>query len=225
MLKKQEYLAMLPENLREGLEPLFTRLQNERILELENLIKIIKSDSYQKLINDWQKYLNSNESDSREKPKHANDTIYQLACDIIFKKYRKLVKIGKKISDETTDAEFHLLRIKSKQLRYLIEFFSSLFPPNEISSLIKHLKKLQDILGDYHDLYIQQQNLKHYLKQDDSDSTDSVPYIAAVGGLIAVLHQKQQSIRRNLTGIFYEFNQKSERQIYRQLFNPGDRNK
>ena len=53
--------------------------------------------------------------------------------------------------------------------------------------IIKQLKKLQDNLGDFNDLYVQQESLKNFLKNDKNmDITTS-----ALGGLIAVLYQKQ----------------------------------
>ena len=48
----------------------------------------------------------------------------------------------------------HRLRIDCKKLRYLLEFFRSLYPAREAAPLIKSLKSLQSVLGEIHDLAV-----------------------------------------------------------------------
>jgi len=51
----------------------------------------------------------------------------------------------------------HKLRIAYKKLRYLLDSFGYLYSEKEIKKLVKDMKKLQNILGEFHDSH--QQNL------------------------------------------------------------------
>jgi CHAD domain-containing protein len=82
---------------------------------------------------------------------------------VIYKRYRRIVKKGSKISETTPDEKLHELRIDCKKLRYLLEFFTSLFPENEMKKLVKQLKQLQENLGDFNDLSVQQEFLVNHL--------------------------------------------------------------
>ena len=53
----------------------------------------------------------------------------------------------------------HLLRLACKELRYLLEFFASLFPREKVDDVIQQLKKLQDLLGHFNDLRIPEKYL------------------------------------------------------------------
>ena len=85
------------------------------------------------------------------------------ACRLVLKRYGKVCKIARSIDGKTADDVIHQLRIHCKKLRYLMEFFSPLFPENEIKTLIKSLKVLQDNLGNFNDYSVQQKFLRHVL--------------------------------------------------------------
>jgi CHAD domain-containing protein len=64
-----------------------------------------------------------------------------LARKFIRKRYKKVIKRGRAITEDTPYDVFHSLRIDCKKLRYLLEFFASLFPANKMILLIGQLKK------------------------------------------------------------------------------------
>jgi len=66
-----------------------------------------------------------------------------------------MVKAGGAIDGETPAERLHDVRILGKKLRYLLEFFRSLYAEEEIDIAIKELKRLQDNLGDFNDYEVQ----------------------------------------------------------------------
>jgi len=216
LLKKFHYQQMLPENLRSGLDPLFDKLAEERTVEHKNLVKLLESDSYKKIIASWDSFLNAD--NENEKTKNSHKPIIALAKKFIYKKYDQVINLGSKINDGSPASKLHQLRIECKKLRYLLEFFSSLFPQEHISILIKQLKKLQDNLGDYNDLSIQQQNLKTYLVTITPENVDSLESAASVGGLISALYQRQQSVRKLFAQTFANFRNPTNAELYQKLF-------
>ena len=115
-----------------------------------------------------------------------------------------MLKRGKAINDDTPDEALHDLRIDCKKLRYLLEFFASLFSKNKMDKLIGYMKKLQDNLGDFNDLSVQQQELMTYLNEvlPRSRRADRLLCAAAIGGLIARLHDQQRVVRREFASAF-----------------------
>lgn len=216
LLNKAKYQQMLPEHLRPGLEPLFNQLQKERIQEHKNLVKVINAASYAKLIESWNAFLNS--LNDQPETQNSNKLVINLARKFIRKAHNNVMKFGSQINDDSPAADLHQLRIECKKLRYLLEFFASLFTEQEITRLIKQLKKLQDNLGDLNDLSVQQKSLKKYLESIAPENIDSQITASAIGGLIASLYQQQQNVRKTFARTFAEFSGQDNEKIYQKLF-------
>jgi CHAD domain-containing protein len=216
LLNKQKYQHMLPEHLRPGLESLFRHVQTERRAEHKKLVKTISANSYSKLIESWDTFLFS--AGEQTEAKNSNKPIIKLARKFIVNAYNLVIDAGNKITNDSPTSEMHRLRIECKKLRYLLEFFSSLFPEEEISLLIRQLKKLQDNLGDYNDLSVQQKSLKKYLETITQENSHPLQISSAIGGLLASLYQQQQNIRGAFAQTFAEFIGQDIEKIYQKLF-------
>lgn len=216
LLNKAKYQQMLPDHLRPGLEPLFEQLQSERMKEHKNIIKAFGDIFSKKLIQQWHSFLNSMED--LPETKNSNKPTIHIAKKFILKKYQQVIEIGNQIQDDSPTTQLHQLRIECKKLRYLLEFFASLFPEEEISLLVKQLKKLQDNLGDFNDLSVQQKSLKKYLESLAPENIDSQKTASAIGGLIASLYQQQQNVRKAFAQTFAEFSGQDNEKIYQRLF-------
>jgi CHAD domain-containing protein len=178
----------------------------------------LESDTYKKILRTWEEFLKGPE----QSPKDAENSeapIIELAKKHIWKKYSKVIKLGSKIHNNSPDPELHRLRIECKKLRYLLEFFTSLFPEKDIKLIIRYLKKLQDNLGNFNDLFVQQERLKNFLKQADVGyDLKKKNTQAAAGGLISVLYQKQRGVRKKFSNNFKEFSDKELSLLFEKLF-------
>ena len=65
-----------------------------------------------------------------------------------------LLGSGRAINGDSSDEKLHELRKKCKILRYLLEFFRSLFPKKSLIEMLKSLKGLQKLLGTFQDLSV-----------------------------------------------------------------------
>lgn len=216
LLNRENYRRMLPLEFQSGLDPLFKKVQEERSREHQHFIQAISADSFRKLMESWRAFL-----DAASEPaatKNSPKPILKLAAKFIFKAYHRTIASGKNITDNSPTSDLHLLRIECKKLRYLLEFFASLFPAEEMSQLIDQLKKLQDNLGRYNDLSVQQKSLKRYLAAIASEHEEAATICLAIGGLITSLYHEQQKIRLAFADIFAEFSGPENEQIYQKLF-------
>lgn len=214
LLKKQRYKNLLPEFLQPGLDPLFDILAKERDAEQKKLKKYLNSESYKNQKAAWQAFLNSAPGTAGEALKNAAKPVLKVACKLVRKKYKRVIALGRKINADAPNSEFHALRIECKKLRYLLEFFYSLFPGELMDVLIKHLKNLQNNLGDFNDLVIQQNNLRKYLEEDAFQNSNSK---TAIGGLITALHQRQASERSAFFKTFEAFASEENSKLVDQL--------
>lgn len=217
LLERDKYRHMLPEQLQPGLDPLFDSLQRERKRELKQLQQALESERYHNLIGSWQTFLQKGE----RKGKNADRPAADLARKFIRKQHRKVMEKGAQIDAASPDSDLHSLRIDCKRLRYLLEFFTSLFPKNEMKTLVKQLKRLQDNLGEYNDLHVQTEELSRFLHNRDPAAENNTVVAAALGGLIALLHEQQQRIRGEFGRRFEEFSAPESVATYEKLFSAG----
>lgn len=214
LLKENQYKKLIPRAQHKGLELIFDKLKEQRKSELVKLKRFLNSKHYKKIISDWEAFLNTGGQIS-DVTENAGTNVLSTVKRIINKKHKEILKAGIIINDTSPDEQLHSLRIECKKLRYMIEFFSSLFPKNEINQFIKQLKKLQDNLGDFNDLYVQQQSLKEYSEKFDSHNKDIT---ISIGGLIAVLYRNQNETRKQFNSSFEQFASKENTSLFNKMF-------
>jgi CHAD domain-containing protein len=100
--------------------------------------------------------------------------IVQLAGRIRDKRYKKTISRAKAVDESRPAEAVHELRIGCKKLRYSLEFFGALFEPDGVAVIVKQLKRLQDTLGVFNDLSLQQSSLAGYLKERQSSDTRAI---------------------------------------------------
>ncbi len=217
LLKEDAYKAMLPPILRDDIDPLFDHLRKKRSKAWKRLVRGLKAKKYLKIMEDWEAFLNKPLRDSAS-ALNAKRPIIDLACNRIHKKYRNVVKVGNQILENTEDEMLHVLRIHCKKLRYLIEFFSSLFPSKKIDTLIGQLKKLQDNLGDFNDLRVQRDYLLDIIAELPLAQRGSKRTLAAIGSLVGALDEEKQTVKEAFTKIFKDFGSPANLTLFQELF-------
>jgi len=142
-----------------------------------------------------------------------------LAGERIYKRYRGVIKSGNRILENSEDEMLHALRIECKKLRYLMEFFASLFPAKEINELIQQLKKLQNNLGDFNDLCVQQEYLLNLAAEiPDDQQSQSRRTILAVGSLIGRLDAEKSRVKDSFAQTFTGFAAPANQKLFKALF-------
>jgi CHAD domain-containing protein len=217
LLNEDKYKEMLPPILRDDIDPLFDHLRKKRSKALQKLIRGLKTKKYTKILKDWEAFINIPQRNSVT-ASNAKLPVIDLARNRIYKKYRNVVKIGHQILENTEDEMLHVLRIHCKKLRYLIEFFSSLFPRKKINTLINQLKKLQDNLGDFNDLCVQREYLLNIIEELPLTHQQSKKTFAAIGSLIGALDKEKQTVKDAFAKTFTDFASPANQALFRELF-------
>jgi CHAD domain-containing protein len=205
----------LPAALQPGLTSFFADLAIRRQAEQKKMVHALRSKKSKNILNGWKRYL---ASEDRQPAPAAGKAVDVLAARIIFRRFKRVMKDGQVLDTVTPDAEVHRLRIQCKKLRYALEFFSSLYPAEDIRTLVRHLKRLQDILGAFNDSSVQQQMLRHSLEGLRTGSRRNNEWAAALGGLMQSLFQEQQELRGHFVEAFTQFSDPENTALFNELF-------
>ena len=169
------------------------------------------------MIQNWEEFLKTDYVGGKQVGKKSAK-VADLACQVIWKRNRKVLGFGKKILKTSSDELLHKLRIEGKKLRYLLEFFNSLFPEKKMKFLITKLKQLQDNLGEFNDLVIQQSRLKKSAGQMILEGKNLNNTILSLGILIGKLNESQQRIRKEFAATFRIYSASDVQNIFADLF-------
>jgi len=221
LLKFDAYKKRLPAPIREDLNPLHDFLIAHHKQAQKNLTKHLHSKPYRKIIQTWQQALKQL---AKNKPtaKHAKQPTLTVANTRIWKVYQRILAEGNAIDDNSPAESLHDLRKTAKKLRYLMEFFQSLYPDKKITRLIKALKRLQDNLGDFQDYEVQAEKLQTFAMQMMQENPASAKTFMAMGVLTADLIKQQQQTRLVFAQRFDEFSRNKVQQAFAELFQPSD---
>jgi CHAD domain-containing protein len=212
------YRALLPADAATALEPFRGFLRSHRRAERRSLLRRLASPRLARLLAEWQRFLAA--TDGTEWPATAAWPAGEMARRHIWMLYRRFLRQGAAIRDRSPDHDLHRLRITGKKLRYLVEFFRSLYPPEEIALLLKAMKRIQDFLGSYQDLTVQQQHLGELARQMQAEGGADPATVAALELLVNSLRKQQQGLRQEFPEHFRVFSHGRGRRGFNRLFAP-----
>jgi CHAD domain-containing protein len=124
-----------------------------------------------------------------------------------------MVKMGKAIDDDSPAADLHELRKVGKELRYLLEFFTSLYAPEVVKPFVKTLKDLQDQLGRFQDREVQANSLRELAPDVKNPMT-----LMAMGVLVDRFIKEEADARLEFADRFAAFASSDQRSVVKEHF-------
>lgn len=210
----EDYAAGLPATTAPDIAELRAYWQAERDVAGGVLVAAIDSVQYAEFFTDWCAFL------ERPVPSATDSATAMLPIFLparrrIYALFRRARREGRDIEQAGTPMQLHALRKTCKKLRYLMEFFSGLFPVNEVKPLLRTLKLLQDNLGSFQDAAVHLEAIQRYLH------VAPIARVLAARLLMDELYRRQTMARRSFDGCFAQFAAVENRRRYRKLFCPG----
>lgn len=216
LLRRAEYYRLVPPSTHGGLQLLFDDLVRQRQGEQKRVAGVMAGKAYKRRMANLGKLLLAGGGLKAGPLGEANSR--DAAARLIRKRYRRICKVGRRIDHTTPDESIHELRIHCKKLRYLMEFFGSLFAEEEVRGLLRALKQLQDTLGTFNDLSVQQRFLATLLAGEGGGVARAVPLAHAIGALTAMLHHLQGRERGRIIDHLAEFAGAAMRDSFKEVF-------
>ena len=216
LLQYEDYRASLPEVIQADLDPFHAFLQRHHETAQAELVKKLNSPHFRKLLKSWRSWLEAPLPDQPAVPNATRPTA-KLADRRIGKLYARVLKEGLAIGPDSPAEHLHELRKQCKKLRYLMEFFQSLYPKPDIRELIKALKVILDNLGEFQDLEVQARSLEAF---GDEMLKEGAPASAlmAMGILVGKLFERQVMAREEFADLFSAFSSEANQKAFRKLF-------
>ncbi len=216
LLEEQTYRHSVPARLGDALQGMFDDFRRERRTELGKVRRHLQSKTYEKRMRGLEQLLEA-------LPTHSGGELsrrpaLEVAEHSLDRQYRKLMRKGRTIHRDTPDEAIHGLRLQGKKLRYLLEFFAPLLQTGPLGKLLQSMRELQDTLGAFNDLSVQQNALFAYYTEQ---RTPEPELGLALGALMGTMNRRQRKLRKRVMGLFAHFDSAETRTNVKQLFHPG----
>jgi CHAD domain-containing protein len=216
LLNFAQYKSSLPASIRDDLNPLHEFLAAKQRKAQQELAKKLRSAKYLSAISELEQYVKE-QAPSKPLEPNATLSIKQLADRRIWKSYKRILQEGEAITEQSPSEALHELRKSCKKLRYLMEFFQSLYPEDKIKHLIKNLKGLQEVLGSFQDCAVQENTLKLF-SEEMLNKHIHANTLLAMGVLIQNLDILRCNARKDFSSKFTSFKHEENRSAFKSLF-------
>ena len=127
----------------------------------------------------------------------------------IAKAHRQLIKNGRRITKTSPPISLHELRKEGKRLRYLLECFEPLLDPEASARVLRPLRELQDVLGQFQDTEVQAEALLGL--------ADAAAVTSDLDGVVAPLRARGAEARRSFAGTFGRFDDRKVQRAFDRL--------
>jgi CHAD domain-containing protein len=166
-------------------------------------------------ISQWKHYLKE-QAPIKPVEHNAKLTIKQLADRRLWKNYKRVLQKGDAITEQSPAEALHELRKSCKKLRYLMEFFQSLYHEHQINHFIKNLKGLQEVLGNFQDLSVQESTLKLF-SEEMLNNNSHANTLLAMDVLIQNLDIFRCNARKDFSSKFATFKHEESQSEFKSL--------
>ncbi|RXK87857.1 CHAD domain-containing protein [Chlorobaculum sp. 24CR] len=216
LLRREEYTRLLPPSLQPALDPFFSDLEADKRLHHRQFCRYFTGGEYPDFMTSLKEFIADGTLPGEESAPLAAQPTGEVATRAIRKALKKVLAHGRRAGSETSDTELHELRIDCKKLRYLLEFFASLFAPKATAQAIRQMKALQDNLGNFVDLSVQMEFLQSRLETLPADR-GGIGEAAAIGGLLTTLYREREKVREHFHEIFSGFDSDKTGELFDEL--------
>lgn len=207
----------------EDLAPFGEFLARQRTAERKRLVRGLRSARFADLTSAWRAELTKiadrgePHGRSRVSRQAQRPAAAMLATERVRKAYRKVLRRGSAITAESPPEDLHTLRKRCKELRYLLEFFASLYDPADHRKVVKQLKKLQDCLGEFQDTQVQQENIRAFAQAMTDEGSAPAATLLAMGEAAAQIAARQRRARAQFQDRFAAFTSAPNKQRMKAL--------
>ena len=131
----------------EILNEVFVALEERRTGARRRMLETLDSNRFERFFTSFSGTLRRGRSPSPTEP------ILEVAPDLVRRRYKKVRKDARTLTEDSPPEDFHDLRKKGKRLRYALEPLHGLYgKPAE--RMVELLRAVQDDLGDHQDLIV-----------------------------------------------------------------------
>jgi CHAD domain-containing protein len=186
------------------LEPFRAFLARRRTREFRRLRAGLRSPRFRALTDHWRKAL-LEVRDADAPARRRGVTADDLAVSRTGRMFRRVAARGAAITPDSAPDLLHDLRKRSKELRYVLEFFAPLHDPVAYRKVVGDLKQLQDCLGEFQDSEVQRHEIGALADEMLAERAAPAATLLAMGEIAANLVHRQAEARAEFAQRFTRF--------------------
>jgi CHAD domain-containing protein len=191
-----EWSGQLSPEDREALRRVVDVLRTSRAAARRRLLRTLDSKRYERLISAMAGMLQR--GPLRRSPRSRTPAV-MAGSDIVRRAHRKMRRAGDSITEQSSPADLHRLRIRGKRARYAVESLEPVYG-KPARRLIQRLKAMQDVLGLYQDAQVAMRHLRELVRER---GVSLEPQALFVLGLLAQRYGAQAEEQRSLLASAY----------------------
>ncbi|MPZ61743.1 MAG: CHAD domain-containing protein [Propionibacteriales bacterium] len=196
----------------EALEP-FRKLLTRNCRKAHTALnRALRSKRFARLADGWSSELARQDLPGPE----AGTPIARFADARLSNSWRRVRKRGTAITETSPAEALHDLRKRCKDLRYLLEFFGSLYDETAHREVVRELKRLQDNLGAFQDAESQRYMVLQYAEELAATSAPARTLLA-MGRLEAHLERRQEAARAEFADRWSRFDRGRNRRLFNSM--------
>jgi len=225
LMQLENYEAVFDPSDWQQLQSLRDYLLLSRAEAQNKLNEELKSSRYRQTIKQWRDHLKHSTTDV-DTSDDAGKPVYRLADEMLAEINQQVLKQGKAISRNVDADALHELRKSFKQLRYSMDFFSSIYPAVELRALTQSLTDIQDDLGIFNDRHQQVGMVQAFIQQafidqsgDEAEIQAAIPAaIKASEELMQILQQQQDDAAKDFKVSFKKYASAASQKKFNALY-------
>jgi CHAD domain-containing protein len=177
-------------------------LRRERLAARDALQDLFSSTRYTELISRLAALLEDARNPAALR-RWRSFTVRAGAARYLKRARKQVVRLGRKLGRDAAAEDLHRLRIRTKRLRYALEFFLEPYP--DLTPATKATKALQDVLGAQQDARTARRKMLAYARESRKrHGSDATPPEALAKWRLAQ-HRQAAQARRELEPVWQRF--------------------
>ena len=193
-----EWIAGIPEEDRGALHELAALLERERAAAREELLTVLDSARYERLVAGFSTMLRQGPS-RRSAAARAPSVV--VVPELVAALHRKATKAAKRARHSGDLADFHQTRIRGKRLRYALEFVSEIYK-GQTSKYVRHVVRLQDALGLMQDARVAATRLHELATAEGSTLPPTTVFV--MGGIAERYRHESERLAAKVPDLLHE---------------------
>jgi CHAD domain-containing protein len=193
------------------------QLEQERARVQQALTEQLKSVRYRQLANRWQECV------SQHARPETRDGCGALPLVTIVSQrgrrlYRRTLTGIEQVRNDTPAHELHRIRVDAKKLRDLIAAAASLYDPEDLAVVLRALKRLVSVLGEFNDACVQARCLRQYARMLNESECNVTLARKAAAALADLADHRREKLRKPANQQLLRFGEPATRAAFERVF-------
>jgi len=196
---------------------ILAQLEQQRARAQQALAEQLTSERYRLLVRQWKHFLHQAPTTTPGDGRGALPLV-TVVSQRAWRLYRGTLSGIERVRIDTPAHELHQIRIDAKKLRYLIDAAASLYDPDDLAIVLRALKRLQSVLGEFNDACAQASWLRQYAEALNETERDVTLVRQAAEVLADLADRRTENLRKPVNHQLLRFGESATRVAFERVF-------